>query len=487
MTKLADLCPETVKISATGKDGKTVEIDLPVLYPTCGPPAIDIKSLYTQTGMFTHDPGFTSTSSCSSDITFIDGPAGILMHRGYRIEDLAKHGTYLEVVYLLLNGELPTETEYTSFEREVVHKMLVHERLRSFVLGFPDNAHPMAVMVGVVGALSAFYHNQSAPPTQQSESDHATAAIRVVAKLPTIAAMSYKHSKGQPFVYPKASLGFTANFLHMLYSTPMEDFEIPEAFIKTMDTLLILHADHEQNASTSTVRVAGSSDANPMACIAAGIASLWGPAHGGANEAVIAMLRQIGTEENIPKFLARAKDKSDPFRLMGFGHRVYKNYDPRAKEMRKLVDACIDETRRAATKSVKEADRKEADEIVRLLHLATELEKQAMADDYFVSRRLFPNVDFYSGIALTAMRIPTSMFTVIFALGRCVGWITQWRESIEDKTAERKIARPRQVYTGPAEKKYVPISEREAGSLNRSVSRAFTASALDNTVSGYFF
>jgi citrate synthase len=400
---------------------------------------VDVRKLYAETGHFTYDPGFTSTGSCESKITYIDGDAGILMHRGYRIEELAENSDFMEVCYLLLHGELPTADEKTGFETAITYHTMVHEQLNYLYRGFRRDAHPMAVMVGVVGALSAFYHDSTDinDPHQRMVASH-----RLIAKMPTIAAWAYKYSVGQPFMYPRNDLSYAENFLQMTFGVPAEPYKPNPVLSKAMDRIFILHADHEQNASTSTVRIAGSSGANPFACIAAGIASLWGPAHGGANEAVLNMLQQIGHKDRIPEFVRRAKDKDDPFRLMGFGHRVYKNYDPRAKVMQKSCHEVLGELGLDDP----------------LLELAVELERIALEDDYFVDKKLFPNVDFYSGIILSAMGFPTSMFTVLFALARTVGWVAQWTEMIEDP--HQKISRPRQLYIGHAKRDYVPIAER---------------------------
>ena len=414
--------------------------DFPLLPGTVGPKVIDVRKLYNETGYFTYDPGYTSTGSCQSKITYIDGEAGVLMHRGYTIEELAEHSDFMEVCYLLLKGELPTAAEKKKFTRDITLHTMVHEQIPRFLSGFRRDAHPMAVMCGVVGALSAFYHDST---DINDAHQRMVASYRMVAKMPTIAAMAYKYSIGQPFIYPRNDLEYAANFLHMMFAVPCEPYKVSPVLAKAMDRLLILHADHEQNASTSTVRMAGSSGANPFACIAAGIASLWGPAHGGANEAVLKMLTQIGHKDKIPEFIKRAKDPSDTFRLMGFGHRVYKNYDPRAAVMRKSCHEVLDEL------GIRDEP---------LLDLAMELEKIALHDDYFVSRKLFPNVDFYSGIILKAMNIPTSMFTVLFAVARTVGWVAQWNEMIEDP--EQKIGRPRQLYTGHTKRPYVPVEKR---------------------------
>jgi len=421
--------------NATGK-----KLELPVIDGSVGPKVIDIRKLYAETGYFTYDPGFTSTGSCQSAITYIDGDEGVLLHRGYPIEELAEKSDFMEVAYLLLNGELPTAEQKKKFERDITYHTMVHEQLVYFYRGFRRDSHPMAVMCGVVGALSAFYHDS----TDISDAHHRmVASHRLIAKMPTIAAMAYKYSIGQPFVYPKNNLSYAENFLHMMYATPCEDYKVNPVLARAMDRILILHADHEQNASTSTVRLASSSGANPFACIAAGIASLWGPAHGGANEAVLNMLHQIGHKKNIPEYIKRAKDKNDSFRLMGFGHRVYKNYDPRAKVMQKTCHEVLAEL------GVKNEP---------LLELAMELEKIALEDEYFVSKKLYPNVDFYSGIIFRAMGIPTQLFTVLFAVARTVGWVAQWNEMIEDP--HQKIGRPRQLYTGATQRKYVPLHNR---------------------------
>ncbi|GHU04412.1 citrate synthase [Alphaproteobacteria bacterium] len=435
-TKACDQGTVTLIDDATGKS-----YVLPVVSGTLGPKVIDISQLYEETGFFAYDPGFTSTGSCDSKITFIDGDGGMLLHRGYPIERLARESDYLDVCYLLLKGELPTMRQKESFVREIKNDNMVHEQIASFYRGFRRDAHPMAVMCGVAGALSAFYHDSLdiTDPRQRM-----VASYRMIAKMPTIAACAYKYSVGQPFVYPKNSLGYAENFLHMLFSTPCEDYEVNPVLARAMERILILHADHEQNASTSTVRLAGSSGANPFACIAAGIASLWGPAHGGANEAVLQMLNEIGEKKNIPEFIRRAKDKDDPFRLMGFGHRIYKNYDPRAKV---LQDTCY-EVMNALDISNEP-----------LLELAMELEKIALQDEFFIERKLYPNVDFYSGIILRAMGVPVAMFTALFAVARTAGWVAQWNEMIGDP--DRKIGRPRQLYTGCPLREYVPLHERK--------------------------
>ena len=418
-------------------DGKT--IDMPVKSGTIGPDVIDIRKLYGQTGMFTYDPGFTSTASCDSALTYIDGDEGVLLHRGYPIGQLAEHSSFMEVSYLLLNGELPSQQELADFTRTISRHTMLHEQLATFYRGFRRDAHPMAIMCGVVGALSAFYHDSTdiSDPQHRKISSH-----RLIAKMPTIAAMAYKYSVGQPFVYPDNKLSYTGNFLKMTFGVPAEEYEVIPAVEKAMDRIFTLHADHEQNASTSTVRLAGSSGANPFACIAAGIACLWGPAHGGANEAALNMLKEIGTPDKIQHYIDRAKDKNDPFRLMGFGHRVYKNYDPRATVMQQTVREVFD--------ALKVNDP--------LFETALRLEEIALSDPYFAEKKLFPNVDFYSGIILSAIGFPTTMFTVLFALARTVGWVAQWNEMISDPG--QKIGRPRQLYTGPTQRDYVPLSER---------------------------
>ncbi|GAA0533362.1 citrate synthase [Rhizomicrobium palustre] len=419
---------------------KGKKVDLPVFSGSQGPDVVDIRKLYAEAGVFTYDPGFTSTGSCESDITFIDGDEGILLYRGYPIDQLAAKSSFLEVCYLLLYGDLPNKEEMTKFDYTITHHTMVHEQLASFYRGFRRDAHPMAVMCGVVGALSAFYHDSlDINDPRQRE----IACVRLVSKIPTIAAMAYRYSTGLPFVYPKNKLGYTENFLHMCFSVPAEEYVVNPVLAKALDTIFILHADHEQNASTSTVRLAGSSGANPFACIAAGIACLWGPAHGGANEAALKMLETIGTVDRIPEFIRRAKDKNDPFRLMGFGHRVYKNYDPRAKAMQIQCHAVLDELGQHDDP---------------LLHVAVELERIALQDEYFVEKKLYPNIDFYSGITLRALGFPVSMFTALFALARTVGWIGQWKEMLEDP--HQKIGRPRQLYTGAQQRDYVPLDAR---------------------------
>ena len=420
------------------RDGKSYELG--IMDASVGPSVIDVRKLYAETDCFTYDPGFTSTGSCESKITYIDGDAGILLYRGVPIQDLAEHSDFMEVCYLLLMGELPTADQKSKFEHDITYHTMLHEQLANFYRGFRRDAHPMAVMCGVVGALSAFYHDS----TDINDPQHRViASYRLIAKMPTIAAWAYKYSLGQPFIYPRNELTFAENFLHMMYATPCEEYKVSPVLARAMDRILTLHADHEQNASTSTVRLAGSSGANPFACISAGIASLWGPAHGGANEAVLEMLAEIGHKDNINEYIKKAKDKNDPFRLMGFGHRVYKNMDPRAKVMRQSCHEVLDEL------GIKDEP---------LLDLAMELERIALEDEYFVDRKLFPNVDFYSGIIFKAMGIPTSMFTVLFAVARTVGWVAQWNEMIEDPS--QKIGRPRQLYTGYTERPYVPIDKR---------------------------
>jgi citrate synthase len=413
----------------------------PVLDGTLGPSVVDIGKLYTTSGMFTYDPGFTSTASCESKITYIDGDEGILLYRGYPIEQLAEHGDFLETCYLLLYGELPTTAQKADFDYRVTRHTMVHEQMGRFFQGFRRDAHPMAVMVGSVGALSAFYHDSTdiSDPQQRM-----IASIRMIAKMPTLAAMAYKYSIGQPFIYPKNDIEYSSNFLRMCFAVPCEEYKPNPVLARAMDRIFILHADHEQNASTSTVRLAGSSGANPFACIAAGIACLWGPAHGGANEAALKMLAEIGSVARIPEYVRRAKDKNDPFRLMGFGHRVYKNYDPRAKIMQKT---CYEVLNELGYKSDP------------LLEVALELERIALHDEYFIEKKLYPNIDFYSGITLKAIGFPTTMFPVLFAIARTVGWIAQWKEMIEDP--QQKIGRPRQLYTGAARREYQPISRRK--------------------------
>src|SRR5271166_3835975 len=428
--------PDTAPLSVGDKS-----IQLPIKHGTIGPSVVDIGKLYAKTGMFTYDPGFTSTASTESKITYIDGDAGVLLYRGYPIDELAEHGDFLETCYLLLYGELPTAAQKAEFDYRVTRHTMVHEQMTRFFNGFRRDAHPMSVMVASVGALAAFYHDSTDinDPWQRE-----VASIRMIAKMPTLASMAYKYAIGQPFVYPKNDLDYCSNFLRMCFSVPCEEYKVNPILARALDRIFILHADHEQNASTSTVRLAGSSGANPFACIAAGIACLWGPAHGGANEAALKMLGEIGRVENIPEYIAKAKDKNDPFRLMGFGHRVYKNYDPRAKIMQRTAHEVLNEL------GIKDDP---------LLDVAVELERIALHDDYFIEKKLYPNIDFYSGITLKAMGFPVSMFTVLFAVARTVGWIAQWKEMIEDP--QQKIGRPRQLYTGATQRDYVPISRRK--------------------------
>ena len=423
----------TVRDNTTGKS-----FDLPIMDGTMGPRVIDVRKLYTDHGFFTYDPGFTSTGSCESMITYIDGEQGILLHRGYPIQELAEHSDFMEVCYLLLEGELPTAEQKKKFVHDITHHTMLHEQLLNVYRAFRRDAHPMAVMIGVVGAMSAFYHDSTdiGDPYQRMIASH-----RLIAKMPTVTAYAYKYSVGQPFIYPRNKLSYAENFINMTFAVPAEEYDIDPVVAKAMDRIFILHADHEQNASTSTVRIAGSSGANPFACIAAGIASLWGPAHGGANEAVLAMLREIGSKDKVPEYVKRAKERE--VRLMGFGHRVYKNYDPRAQIMRRTCHEVLD------------ALGKRNDP---LLALAMELERVALEDTYFVERKLYPNVDFYSGIILQAIGFPTSMFTALFALARTVGWVAQWKEMIEDPS--QRIGRPRQLYTGSLQRDYLPIDKR---------------------------
>ena len=429
---------DDAKVAGLDSLGKTY--DFGINEGTVGPSVIDVSSLYAKTGQFTYDPGFTSTASCQSSITYIDGEEGTLLHRGYPIEQLAEKGNFVETCYLLLNGELPSRQQLDEFETAITRHTMLHEQMDRFFHGFRRDAHPMAIMVGVVGALSAFYHDSTDvnDPEQRK-----IASRRLIAKIPTIAAMAYKYSIGQPFVYPRNDLDYSSNFLHMCFSVPCEEMNISPTLARAMDRIFILHADHEQNASTSTVRLAGSSGANPFACIAAGIACLWGPSHGGANEAALDMLSEIGSVENIPKYVNRAKNKDDPFRLMGFGHRVYKNYDPRARVMQKTCHEVLGEL------GIKDDP---------LLDVAMELERIALNDEYFVEKKLYPNIDFYSGITLKAMGFPTTMFTVLFALARTVGWVAQWNEMVEDPS--QRIGRPRQLYIGSAKRDYTDIASR---------------------------
>jgi citrate synthase len=431
---MANASNKGATLSVDGKD-----IACPVLEGSVGPQVIDIRKLYGQTGMFTYDPGFTSTASCESGLTYIDGDQGVLLHRGYPIDQLAEQSSFMEVAYLLLRGELPSAADLADFSHTITRHTMVHEQLTTFYRGFRRDAHPMSIMCGVVGALSAFYHDSTDinDPKQRMIASH-----RLIAKMPTIAAMAFKYSSGQPFVYPRNDLSYTANFLRMTFSVPAEDYVVDPVIEAAMDKIFILHADHEQNASTSTVRLAGSSGANPFACIAAGIACLWGPAHGGANEAALNMLREIGSVDRIPEYIARAKNKDDPFRLMGFGHRVYKNYDPRAKVMQATAKEVLEKL------GVSDP----------IFDVARELEQIALHDPYFIEKKLYPNVDFYSGVILSAIGFPTDMFTVLFALARTVGWVAQWNEMISDP--EQKIGRPRQLYTGPVQRDYVPVSAR---------------------------
>ena len=426
---------KTAKLSFDDK-----ELELPMMSPTAGPDVIDIRKLYAQGNVFTYDPGFTSTASCDSTITFIDGNKGELLHRGYPIDQLAEKSHFLEVCYLLLYGELPSATQLEDFEARVTNHTMLHEQMVYFYRGFRRDAHPMAIMTGVVGAMSAFYHDSTdvTDPWQRE-----VASIRLIAKMPTIAAWAYKFSIGQPFIYPRNDLDYASNFLRMCFAVPAEDYEVNPILSRAMDRIFTLHADHEQNASTSTVRLASSSGANPFACIAAGIACLWGPAHGGANQACLEMLEEIGSVDRIPEFIARAKDKNDDYRLMGFGHRVYKNFDPRAKVMKQSADEVLD------LLGIENNPK---------LQVAKELERQALEDPYFAEKKLFPNVDFYSGIILDAMGFPTSMFTPIFALARTVGWISQWKEMIADP--QMKIGRPRQLYVGATARDYVDVENR---------------------------
>ena len=429
---------ESTKSATLTFDGKTLE--LPMFSPTAGPDVIDIRKLYAQGGVFTYDPGFTSTASCDSTITYIDGNKGELLHRGYPIDQLAGQSHYLEVCYMLLYGELPTAAQIEEFETTITRHTMIHEQMHNFFRGFRRDAHPMAIMVGVVGAMAAFYHDST---DISDERQREIASHRLIAKMPTIAAMAYKYSIGQPFVYPRNDLDYAANFLHMCFSVPAEQYEVNPIVSRAMDRIFTLHADHEQNASTSTVRLASSSGANPFACIAAGIACLWGPAHGGANQACLEMLKEIGSVDRIPEYIAKAKDKNDPFRLMGFGHRVYKNTDPRATVLKESADEVLELL---------------GVENNPLLQVAKELERIALEDPYFIEKKLFPNVDFYSGIIFEALGFPTSMFTPIFALSRTVGWVSQWKEMIADP--QNKIGRPRQLYLGETNRDYVDVEDR---------------------------
>ena len=436
--------PDSVKKAEAARSASMIinnkQIQMPVRSGSIGPDVVDVGRLYRETGCFTYDPGFTSTANCSSKITYIDGEQGVLLYRGYPIEQLAQHSSMIEVCYLLLNGELPTKAELDKFRTTITHHTMVHEQLTRFYTGFRRDAHPMAVICGVVGALSAFYHDSTNinDPLHRMIASH-----RLIAKIPTIAAMAYKYSIGQPFIYPRNDLDYASNFLQMCFAVPCEPYVVNPTISKALDRIMILHADHEQNASTSTVRLAGSSGANPFACIAAGIASLWGPSHGGANEAVLNMLNEIGSVDKVPQFVKRVKDKSDNVLLMGFGHRVYKNYDPRAKIMQQTCHEVLD------LLGIKNEP---------MLKLAMELERIALQDEYFVEKKLYPNVDFYSGIVLRAIGFPVSMFTPLFAVSRTVGWISQWKEMIEDP--EQKIGRPRQLYIGPSERNFVPVDRR---------------------------
>jgi citrate synthase len=429
------------KLATLSFSDGTPPIDFPMLTGSVGPDVIDVRALYAKTGKFTYDPGFMSTASCRSNITYIDGDKGILQYRGYPIEQLAEHCTFLEVAYLILNGELPNKKQLDEFVQIVSHHTMVHEQLGRFYSGFRRDAHPMAVLCGVVGALSAFYHDSIDIHDERSRE---ISAFRLIAKLPTITAMTYKYNMGQPFMYPKNALSYVDNFLYMMFGTPCEEYKPNPTLSRAMDRILILHADHEQNASTSTVRLAGSTGANPFACISAGIASLWGPAHGGANEAVLKMLGEIGDAKNIPGFIKRVKEKDGHAMLMGFGHRVYKNYDPRAKIIQKTCHEVLEEL-----------DLKDD----KLFKLAIALEKVALEDEYFVKRKLYPNVDFYSGIVYKALGIPVAMFTAIFALARTVGWIAQWKELISDP--DQKIGRPRQLFTGATRRDMVLMGKRK--------------------------
>lgn len=436
MSKSSESRPAGVATLTT--EGKTYE--LATMTGSVGPSVIDVSKLYSSTGQFTYDPGFTSTASCQSKITYIDGDEGILLYRGYPIDQLAENSNFIETAYLLLTGELPSPAEFEEFNHAITHHTMVHEQLLKFFSGFRRDAHPMAIMCGVVGALSAFYHDST---DINDAHQRLVASRRLIAKTPTIAAMAYKYSIGQPFVYPRNDLDYAANFLHMCFSGPAEEYVINPVIARAMDRIFVLHADHEQNASTSTVRLASSSGANPFACVAAGIACLWGPAHGGANEAALNMLYEIGSVDRIPEFIKRAKDKDDPFRLMGFGHRVYKNYDPRARVMQTTCHEVLGEL--GITDDP-------------MLDVAMELERIALSDDYFIEKKLYPNIDFYSGITLKAIGFPSTMFTVLFALARTTGWVAQWNEMIEDPS--QRIGRPRQLYSGHTERDYVGLNKR---------------------------
>ena len=430
-----DTSTKAGQLTVNGKDAQ-----LPVRSGTVGPEVVDITRLYRETGCFTYDPGFTSTANCVSRITYIDGDEGTLLYRGYPIDELSENSNFVEVCYLLLHGELPNKSQFEEFESTITRHTMVHEQMTRFFTGFRRDAHPMAIMVGTVGALSAFYHDST---DINDEKQRMIASHRMIAKMPTIAAMAFKYSVGQPFIYPRNDLDYASNFLQMCFAVPCEPYRVDPVLSRALDRIFILHADHEQNASTSTVRLAGSSGANPFACVAAGIACLWGPAHGGANEAALNMLEEIGSVDRIPEYVRRAKDKDDPFRLMGFGHRVYKNYDPRAKVMQQTCHEVLD------LMGIKNEP---------LLQVAMELEKIALEDEYFIEKKLYPNIDFYSGITLRAMGFPVSMFTVLFALARTVGWIAQWKEMIEDP--EQRIGRPRQLYVGEGQRAFTPISQR---------------------------
>lgn len=436
---MSRIAPHETMILVDEKTGRKYKI--PVMEGSEGPRVLDIRHLSRQTGMFTYDPGFVSTAACKSRITFIDGDKGILRYRGYSIDELAEKSDFMEVCYLLLHGDLPYPSDKDEFVKYITHRTMVNEQINHFFNGFRRDAHPMAIILGVVGALSAFYHDST---NIHDPHQRMVASYRLIAKMPTIAAMAYKYSVGQPFIYPRNDLSYSENFLNMTFSVPAEEYRISPVIARAMDIFFILHADHEQNASTSTVRLAGSTAANPYACIAAGMAALWGPAHGGANEAVVSMLQEIATKDRIPEYIAKAKDNKDPFRLMGFGHRVYKSYDPRAKVLSKLCHEVLDEL------NIKRNP---------LLELALELENIALTDDYFIKKKLYPNVDFYSGIMLKAIGFPTSMFTALFALGRTAGWIAHWKEMIDDQQG-LKIGRPRQLYTGKTEREYQDMEKR---------------------------